>query len=62
MCAAMVLLAVTNLAGLGYGPLLSALTLLGIGLYIASFAVSWGGPVQWVMLPELFPLRIRPPR
>ncbi|MFF0463793.1 sugar porter family MFS transporter [Streptomyces mexicanus] len=58
MCAAMVLLAVTNLAGLGYGPLLSALTLLGIGLYIASFAVSWG-PVQWVMLPELFPLRIR---
>jgi len=58
MCAAMVLLAVTNLAGLGYGALLSTLTLLGIGLYIASFAVSWG-PVQWVMLPELFPLRIR---
>jgi sugar porter (SP) family MFS transporter len=58
MCAAMVLLAITNLAGLGYGPLLSTLTLLGISLYIASFAISWG-PVQWVMLPELFPLRIR---
>ncbi|MFJ6790649.1 sugar porter family MFS transporter [Streptomyces angustmyceticus] len=58
MCAAMVLLAVTNLSGLGYGALLSALTLLGIALYIASFAVSWG-PVQWVMLPELFPMRIR---
>ncbi|WP_411121018.1 sugar porter family MFS transporter [Streptomyces sp. x-19] len=58
MCAAMVVLAVTNLSGLGYGPLLSALTLFGIALYIASFAVSWG-PVQWVMLPELFPMRIR---
>ncbi|UNO42697.1 sugar porter family MFS transporter [Streptomyces sp. MST-110588] len=58
MCTAMVLLAVTNLSGLGYGPLLSALTLGGIALYIASFAVSWG-PVQWVMLPELFPMRIR---
>ncbi|MFJ5800216.1 sugar porter family MFS transporter [Streptomyces decoyicus] len=58
MCAAMVLLAVTNLSGLGYGALLSVLTLLGIALYIASFAISWG-PVQWVMLPELFPMRIR---
>ncbi|AOP46445.1 sugar porter family MFS transporter [Streptomyces lydicus] len=58
MCAAMVLLAVTNLSGLGYGALLSALTLLGIALYIGSFAISWG-PVQWVMLPELFPMRIR---
>ncbi|MFC6064556.1 sugar porter family MFS transporter [Streptomyces ochraceiscleroticus] len=58
MCAAMVVLAVTNLSGLGYGALLSTLTLLGIGLYIASFAVSWG-PVQWVMLPELFPMRLR---
>ncbi|MFF2809093.1 sugar porter family MFS transporter [Streptomyces sp. NPDC058000] len=58
MCAAMVLLALTNLAGLGYGALLSTLTLLGIALFIASFAISWG-PVQWVMLPELFPLRIR---
>lgn len=58
MCAAMVLLAVTNLSGLGYGVLLSVLTLGGIALYIASFAISWG-PVQWVMLPELFPMRIR---
>ncbi|SHL93199.1 MFS transporter, sugar porter (SP) family [Streptomyces yunnanensis] len=58
MCAAMVVLAATNLSGLGYGALLSTLTLLGIALYIASFAVSWG-PVQWVMLPELFPMRIR---
>lgn len=58
MCAAMVLLAVTNLSGLGYGVLLSVLTLGGIALCIASFAISWG-PVQWVMLPELFPMRIR---
>lgn len=58
MCAAMLLLAVTNLAGLGYGTALTVLTLAGLALYIASFAISWG-PVQWVMLPELFPLRIR---
>jgi len=58
MCAAMVLLAAVNLSGLGYGALLGTLTLFGIGLYIASFALSWG-PVQWVMLPELFPMRIR---
>ncbi|MBP2471669.1 sugar porter (SP) family MFS transporter [Crossiella equi] len=58
MCAAMVLLAAVNLAGLANGPLLLGLTLLGIAVYIASFAVSWG-PVQWVALPELFPLRVR---
>lgn len=33
-------------------------TLACIVVYIASFAVSWG-PVQWVMLPEIFPLRMR---
>lgn len=58
MCAAMVLLAVTNLVGLAYGTLLTTLTLFGIALYIGAFAISWG-PVQWVMLPELFPMRIR---
>lgn len=58
MCAAMILLAVTNLAGLEQGPLLLGLTLVGIVAYIASFSISWG-PVQWVLLPELFPLRVR---
>ena len=29
-----------------------------IGQDIASFSVSWG-PVQWVALPALFPLRVR---
>jgi sugar porter (SP) family MFS transporter len=58
MCAAMILLAVTNLAGLEQGPLLLGLTLAGIVVYIASFSISWG-PVQWVLLPELFPLRVR---
>jgi sugar porter (SP) family MFS transporter len=58
MCAGMVLLTVVNLSHVGYGPLLAGLTLFGIALYIASFALSWG-PVQWVMLPELFPMRIR---
>jgi sugar porter (SP) family MFS transporter len=58
MLAAMALLGVTNVAGLSYGPVLVTVTLGCIALYIASFAVSWG-PVQWVMLPELFPFRVR---
>lgn len=58
MCAAMILLTVTNLVGLAQGPLLLTLTLVGIVVYIASFSISWG-PVQWVALPELFPLRVR---
>jgi sugar porter (SP) family MFS transporter len=58
MCLAMILLAVVNLAGLAKGPLVLVLTLVGITLYIASFSISWG-PVQWVALPELFPLRVR---
>ena len=58
MCAAMILLTVTNLIGLSPGPLPLGLTLLGIIVYIASFSISWG-PVQWVLLPELFPLRVR---
>jgi sugar porter (SP) family MFS transporter len=58
MCAAMILLAAVNLAGLSKGPLLLGVTLVGITLYVASFSISWG-PVQWVALPELFPLRIR---
>ncbi|WP_226362368.1 sugar porter family MFS transporter [Pseudonocardia sp. ICBG1142] len=58
MCLAMIVLAVTNLIGLEQGPLLLGLTLAGIVVYIASFSISWG-PVQWVLLPELFPLRVR---
>ncbi|HEY3710312.1 MAG TPA: MFS transporter [Amycolatopsis sp.] len=58
MCGAMVLLAAANLAGMAKGPLLLGLTLAGIVVYVASFSVSWG-PVQWVALPELFPLRVR---
>jgi sugar porter (SP) family MFS transporter len=58
MCAAMILLAAVNLAGLSKGPVLLGVTLVGITLYVASFSISWG-PVQWVALPELFPLRIR---
>ncbi|RZT86607.1 sugar porter (SP) family MFS transporter [Pseudonocardia sediminis] len=58
MCAAMILLTVTNLVGLTQGPVLLGLTLAGIIVYIASFSISWG-PVQWVLLPELFPLRVR---
>lgn len=58
MLTAMLVLGVANVAGLSYGPALVAVTLGTILLYIASFAVSWG-PVQWVMLPELFPLRMR---
>jgi sugar porter (SP) family MFS transporter len=58
MLVSMLGLGVANAAGLSYGPLLIVVTLCSIVVYIASFAVSWG-PVQWVMLPELFPLRMR---
>ena len=58
MLVAMLVLGVANAAGMSHGPALVAITLVSIVVYIASFAVSWG-PVQWVMLPELFPLRMR---
>ena len=36
----------------------SWVTLAGLMLYVAAFAVSFG-PLLWVMLPEIFPLRAR---
>ena len=49
--------------GLGFVlPSLSGIvawvTLGGMFLYVASFAASFG-PVLWVMLPEIFPLKVR---
>ena len=41
----------------GIGPI-SIITLLCLALFIASFAATWG-PVVWVMLPEVLPLKIR---
>jgi sugar porter (SP) family MFS transporter len=38
--------------------IISWVTLAGLMLYVASFAVSFG-PLLWVMLPELFPLKVR---
>jgi SP family sugar:H+ symporter-like MFS transporter len=34
------------------------ITLVCLGLFIASFAATWG-PVVWVMLPEILPLKLR---
>ena len=42
----------------GLSGIISWVTLVGLMLYIASFAVSFG-PVLWVMLPEIFPLDVR---
>ena len=42
----------------GLSGIISWVTLAGLMLYIASFAVSFG-PVLWVMLPEIFPLNVR---
>lgn len=53
-------LAVTSLAlpePTGIGPV-GIVTLICLALFIASFAVSWG-PIVWVMLGEIFPLKIR---
>ena len=43
----------TRLSGI-----ISWVTLAGLMLYVASFAVSFG-PLLWVMLPEIFPLKVR---
>ncbi|RKQ36864.1 sugar porter family MFS transporter [Kocuria tytonis] len=60
MCFGMLFLGTMTVLGLTtrQGPLAMTVTLAGIAIYIASFSLSWG-PVQWVMLPELFPQRIR---
>lgn len=60
MCLGMIFLGTMTVLGLTTqrGGVAVTLTLVGIGIYIASFAISWG-PVQWVMLPELFPQSIR---
>ncbi|HET7479468.1 MAG TPA: sugar porter family MFS transporter [Rubrobacteraceae bacterium] len=42
----------------GLSGIISWVTLIGLMLYIASFAVSFG-PLLWVMLPEIFPLNAR---
>ncbi len=42
----------------GLSGIISWITLAGLMLYIASFAVSFG-PILWVMLPEIFPLKAR---
>jgi sugar porter (SP) family MFS transporter len=42
----------------GLSGIISWVTLGGLMLYIASFAVSFG-PILWVMLPEIFPLKAR---
>lgn len=41
----------------GVGPV-GIITLACLALFIAAFAVSWG-PIVWVMLGEIFPLKIR---
>ena len=53
----------TIVLGLGFilpslAGFVSWITLISMLLYIASFAASFG-PIVWVMLPEIFPLRIR---
>ena len=42
----------------GLSGIISWVTLVGLMLYVASFAVSFG-PLLWVMLPEIFPVKAR---
>ncbi|MBA8823728.1 sugar porter (SP) family MFS transporter [Saccharopolyspora lacisalsi] len=42
------------------GSTVAVITIVCLATYIASFGATWG-PIVWVMLPELFPLRIRGP-
>ncbi|WP_019853934.1 sugar porter family MFS transporter [Actinopolyspora mortivallis] len=42
------------------GTAIGVITIVCLTAYISSFGATWG-PVVWVMLPELYPLRIRGP-
>lgn len=42
------------------GGAVGVITIICLGAYIASFAATWG-PAVWVMLPEIYPLRVRGP-
>lgn len=42
------------------GQLIGIITIVCLASYVASFGATWG-PIVWVMLPELYPLRIRGP-
>jgi MFS transporter, SP family, sugar:H+ symporter len=60
MLSSLAILGITSLSlpepsGIG---LVGIITLACLALFIASFAVSWG-PIVWVMLGEIFPLKIR---
>jgi SP family sugar:H+ symporter-like MFS transporter len=60
MFLSLAILAITSLvlpAPSGIGTV-GIITLACLALFIAAFAVSWG-PVVWVMLGEIFPLKIR---
>jgi len=42
------------------GGAIGIITIICLAVYIASFAATWG-PTVWVMLPEIYPLRVRGP-
>lgn len=60
MSVSLAVLGVLTLAVGSRGTMIAAITIVCLALYIASFGATWG-PVMWVMLPELYPLRIRGP-
>src|SRR5215212_1276687 len=60
MALSLAVLGLTSLllpAPTGVGPV-GIITLVCLALFIAAFAVSWG-PIVWVMLGEIFPLKVR---
>jgi hypothetical protein len=60
MALSLAILGLTSLllpAPTGVG-LVGIVTLVCLALFIAAFAVSWG-PIVWVMLGEIFPLKVR---
>lgn len=57
MVTSLVVLAVAFLVP-GLSGALAWITMAGLVLYIASFAATFG-PILWVMLPEIFPLKVR---
>ena len=60
MTASLAVLGVLTLITGAHGGPIAVITIVCLAAYVASFAATWG-PIVWVMLPELYPLRIRGP-
>jgi MFS family permease len=58
MAVTLIALGVFTAASSNMGEFLPYITLAACGLYIFFFALTWG-PIMWIMIGEIFPLKVR---